>query len=84
VHEHLVLGPGVVVSTVPWVTHRTPLRELVEAKLGMDVCEWVAQRRKADPRIGWRPLAEELAELTGRRVAHMSLVNWCPQVDEDG
>jgi hypothetical protein len=71
-------------STVLRVTHRTPLRELVEAKLGRDVCEWIAERRKADPKIGWRTLADELEELTGRRVAHMSLVHWCPQADEDG
>jgi hypothetical protein len=63
--------------------HKTALRELIEGRLGEDVCGWVVKRRKADPDIGWRTLVEELQEITGRRVSHGSLASWCREVQDD-
>jgi hypothetical protein len=71
------------ISTVAVVTRRTALRELVEARLGEDVCAWAARRRRQEPDIGWRTLVEELHELTGRRVSHGSLATWCRSPDAE-
>jgi hypothetical protein len=65
------------------MTRRTALRELVEARLGEDVCLWVAKRRREEPGIGWRTLVAELHELTGRRVSHGSLATWCRAEEPD-
>ena len=62
---------------------RTALYELVSARLGQDVCEWCAQRRREDPGIGWRTLTEELRERTGRRFSHASLASWCKTPEGD-
>jgi hypothetical protein len=70
-------------SNLPTVAHRTALRELIEARLGEDVCAWTAKRRKQDPDIGWRTLAGELHRITGRSVSHGSLASWCRQPDDD-
>ena len=61
---------------------RSALRELVERDLGEDVCGWVVGRRKADPALGVRRLAEELHALTGRRVHPATLHRWCPNVPD--
>lgn len=63
---------------------RSALRELVEAKLGQDVCAWVRAQRKADASLGWRPLVEELERQTGRHVSHATLANWCRDCLDEG
>jgi hypothetical protein len=56
---------------------RSALRELVETRLGQDVCEWMRARQEAEPQLGWRPLSVELSRLTGRHISYTSLANWC-------
>lgn len=70
-----IYTPAAVSSLMP--VQRTALRELVEARLGMDVCEWVARRRQEVPEIGWRTLAAEISVITGRTLSHGSLASWC-------
>jgi hypothetical protein len=57
----------------------SPLRAFVELKIGGDVCDWVEQQRKQEPRLGRRPLARRLRELTGRPIDPVTLTRWCPQ-----
>jgi hypothetical protein len=61
---------------------RSPLRRLVERELRQDVCAWVAERRKANPAAGVRPLARELYALTGVQVNPTTLHRWCPQLPD--
>jgi hypothetical protein len=65
------------------MAQRTALRELIETRLGEDVCTWTARRRKEEPAIGWRTLADELRQITGRSISHGSLASWCRRPEDD-
>lgn len=61
---------------------RSALYELLSQRLDQDVCEWCRKRRMKEPGVGYRRMAEELEERTGRHVSHMSLSTWCRDLQE--
>jgi hypothetical protein len=65
------------------VDHRTPLRELVEDKLGYKggVCAWAAKRRE-ESGASWETLVSELHEITGRKISWDTLRRWCEGVSD--
>jgi len=64
---------------------RSPLRLLVEERLGISVCDWVAHEKKGDPTIGVRPLAKKLSQEARQPVSAATLHRWCPEefVEDD-
>ncbi len=51
----------------------TPLRQLIDDRLGEDVTAWVAIRRAG---TSWRVLAREVSAATGITVTHETLRSW--------
>jgi hypothetical protein len=51
----------------------TPTYQLIEARLGETLAEYVAKNR---PHTSWRDMAAHLRETTGVPVSHESLRSW--------
>lgn len=58
------------------MTNPTPLKQLVEMKLGQPLDGFVSARRQ--PRKSWRDIAAEIQEQTGVVVSHEALRTWYP------
>lgn len=55
------------------MTNPTPLRQLIEMKLGEPVEVFVAARR---PARSWRQIRDEVQERTGMTITHETLRGW--------
>jgi hypothetical protein len=55
------------------MTQPTPLYRLVEARLGIPLAEYVAERRAT---TSWRAMAADLTERTSENVTYETLRSW--------
>jgi hypothetical protein len=67
------------------MTNPTPLQQLVELKLGEDLGEFIAARRKVvvveRPANSWADIAAELKQRTGVTVTRETLRGWGAEDD---